>query len=120
METMDLGQFVATVLKQIARGVSDAGAPVAELDGEVNPQPHSIRAMENRGAMTTYNSVIQNVDFDVAITTVEQSGQEAGLRVVSLFDAKAQGSDLDQVVSRIRFVVPLKLPRAAKTPSNGE
>lgn len=60
------------------------------------------------------------VDFDVAVTTVEseQSKGGAGIFVAGLgLGGQIRSDAQNTVVSRIKFSVPIALPRASHTPN---
>ena len=114
MEFMTLGDFISNVIKQIVEGVAAAQEDVAKLGGEVNPWLHNLAKLESKGGvLTTYEDVVQSVDFDVAITTVDETAGKAGLAVFKS-ELSASRADRDHVVSRVRFTVPVRLSRIAK------
>lgn len=100
---MELREFVGTTLKQIIDGVLDAQEYVeksgccAEI---VNQFP--------------IDRCKTNIEFDLAVT-VESStavGGKAGISVFSIgATAGGQMEELSSTVSRIKFPVPVDLPR---------
>ena len=108
---MELREFVSSALIQILGGVQDAQKAAAEHGGQVNPAFSG--TLGSRGLVKGRgNFLMQEVEFDVAVTVSEQSGEKVGggLRVVFGFGAKLEGQESSSQVSRIKFTVPLGLP----------
>ena len=111
---MTLGDFISTVLRQIVDGVADAQEAVASRGGEVNPHLDNLDKLEGKGSvLSTYEDLVQPVEFDVAITTLDEASGDARLAVLKSGVGVAS-SERDQVISRIRFAVPVRLPRTRK------
>ena len=101
---MKLQEFVSETLVAIAAGVQVAQKGVAPLGGSVNPYVGSATA-------------IQNVEFDVEVSTSEGSATKGGLGVfVGPIGAGTQGQSQagSASVGRIRFQVPLQMPYAPR------
>lgn len=101
---MELREFIAKTLQQIIDGVSDVQEYAGERGGIIGDHP--------RNSPRT-----QNVEFDVAVTTQDgtQAKGGAGLFVGPVGIGTNLGSDRsNQSVSRIKFSVPLFLPRQKK------
>jgi hypothetical protein len=111
---MQLDEFVKTSLEQLVSGVRQAQQAVAGMGAAINP---SVRSSPP-GRMHSNGTVIQDVAFDVAVTTSETGGSKAGLRVGwAAVGAGVEGKSSNEhsEVSRIKFVIPVGLP-APETP----
>lgn len=98
---MRLDQFIAETLASVVNGVSQAQSEVQEAGAKVNPYRGSADA-------------IQNIDFDVEISTAEGTATKGGLGVfVGPVAAGTQGQSdsSSSSVGRIRFKIPLELPK---------
>ena len=116
---MDLKEFVAESLRQIMEGVTEAKEHGSNIGAEVNPfadlgsynrYPEGVifRHMEGKGGQYA-----QNVSFDVAVTTIEESHTKGGAKLaVAVFSAGAgkEKDRTDSSVSRVKFTVPVFLP----------
>ncbi len=119
---MDLEQFVETTLKQVINGVKKAQENT-RLPGKnhregdlVNPPVMYAADSAPRGKYfsTMRNDLVHFIDFDVAVTTDLRSEVKGGLslRIAGVgFGGEGGTVDKDSVVSRIKFQVPLVLPR---------
>ncbi|MBD9501080.1 hypothetical protein IB256_09845 [Pseudomonas sp. PDM17] len=118
---MDLKDFIASSLTQIAEGILAANEALADTDAEVNPinlATHSNNAQgfgrvieqpegEKRGRL------VERVTFDVAVTTEGETKGTAGLKVgIASFGLQTGGELKDKVgqASRIQFAVPMVFP----------
>jgi len=113
---MQVNDFVATTLEQIVDGVRRAQAAVDKHGARINPP---VRAAPT-GRLGHNATLLQDVEFDIAVTVGESSQSGAGLRVgVPWIGGGVEGgSNREQsAVSRIRFVVPIALPRHPELPS---
>ena len=110
---MTLENFVSTVLEEIIKGTKSALEPVTAAGGEVNPKPFNIAKIEvGDPTRATHHDVIQPVEFDVAITTISETSGKASADVpVLAVGGSVSGSSLKGSISRIRFTVPVILPR---------
>jgi hypothetical protein len=100
---MDLEHFVAETLRQIAAGVKRGQESAKEHGAQVNP---------NYGSVALAN--LPRIEFDVAVTVVEASGQKGGGGlVVGPFALGGQASSdaSNTSISRIKFAVPMDLPK---------
>jgi hypothetical protein len=109
---MDIKQFVKDSLIQIAGAIKDANTELAELGSQANPPG----ATSQSEAGTTYVDVIdtQNIEFDLAVTITETATTSGG-GSISVWSVGIGGEKSSEgsksSVSRIKFTVPLKLPR---------
>jgi len=110
---MKLQEFVGETLKEIIAGVIEAQEYAAGQNAGVNPrskhigEPRSIRIDDRT------REALQNVEFDVAVTSTEGSETKAGAGIfVAAIGLGAQGrTDISSsTVSRIKFSVPVALP----------
>ena len=120
---MNLEEFVETCLVQIASGVRKA-QQATRIEGRVAREADLINPSIMYGAdgapqgkfyATMERNLVHFVDFDVALTTTEASGAKGGVNLsVAGVGLKGGGSaeQSESVVSRIRFQVPIALPRS--------
>ena len=115
---MDLADFVRTTLEEILKGVHEAQQAATKSDrkhGIINPwvMYQADYAPKGKYYATTGNTLVQFVDFDVAVTT-ESGDKVAGGGKISVlgFGIGSEGSVLnkDTTASRIKFSVPITLP----------
>jgi hypothetical protein len=113
---MELKDFVREALSQIVQGVKEAQGAVASTGGEVSPR-FSNRQQDVHQALkllkTDKGGIIQNVEFDVAVTATEGTGTRGGVGVfVGAFALGSQGQSQSEntSLSRIKFAVPVTLP----------
>ena len=102
---MKLQEFVKESLLQVINGVNEANEGIEESGGSVNPA----------GMVTTYGRtsggvLLQDVEFDVAVSISEDSDLGGDLTVMGI-GAKESISETSSRVSRIKFQVPVILPQ---------
>ena len=109
---MDLKQFVQSTLVEIIEGVKQAQALVTDSGATIN-------ATVGMGPYEDKYET-QHIEFDVAVTAGESSEAKgamgAGILVLPFrlgAKASAAESETSSTVSRIRFKVPVQLPRRA-------
>lgn len=109
---MDLQTFVKLTIIQICDGVDDAANEVKSRGALVNPN-----GTYNDGNATYVNPerprTVQNVEFDVAVTTIEGTGTEGGIGVMvgSIgLGSKGKSDTSKSSTSRVKFTVPISLP----------
>ena len=108
---MELNQFVAESIKQIIDGVCEAQVHARDVRAAVNPS--DVNTNEHTGHVLYHNVPLQNVEFDVAVSATEGSGNEggAGLFVGPVaIGTRGQSEASSTAVSRIKFTVPMALP----------
>jgi hypothetical protein len=113
---MDLRSFVSETLVSIAEGVAlarrqriDSPAPGCPTRPLLTPAPDTLP-----------DSALTEVRFDIALTVADEAGR-SGSRKAGLNIRLAEGSlgsetasrKRDEIVSRIAFAVPLRLPTEA-------
>ena len=94
---MKLSEFVEETLSQITEGVLSAQARTEEHGATVNPR------RPGRGRM------IQKIEFDVALTTVESDEKSGGIQVFGI-GGKMEKAGSSSSVSRVSFYVSVELP----------
>jgi hypothetical protein len=116
---MQLDAFITESIKSIIKGVKGAQPYAKEQGGRVNP----IRMQNRDDLRPDFNVFFGNeenarpltiIEFDVAVTISSQqdSKLEGGIAVVNLFKtaAGATATDINQSVSRIKFLIGASLP----------
>jgi hypothetical protein len=106
-EGVELKEFIAATLTQIQEGVQDAinrRSSASNAAGVINPvwssDPNDIGGQH-----------IQKVEFDVAVTAVERSGGEPGIKVADVEHSPNMSNTAEQsIASRIKFTVPIVPP----------
>ena len=104
---MKLQEFVKETLIQVIEGVRNAQGMLSEKDGAINPRALSLSGPIHNGRE------LQHVDFDVAVTVIEESGVSGRISVFGI-GAKGGASEENSTVSRIKFKVPVGLPSGNK------
>ena len=107
---MELKDFVRESLEQIIEAVSEVQAK-APHGARINPRsimgnPPVLRESE-------HGSLIQQIDFDVAVTAQEGTQTKGGIAVFAGWigaGSHGQSTSTSQQVSRIKFCVPVLLP----------
>lgn len=111
---MELREFVAETIKQIAAGVKDAQAAHDDHGGFVNPHLSTTAELAvKHGVLIASGRAVQLVQFDVALTVTEGTGTKGGIGIFAgAFSVGSSGQSNEQSssVSRIKFFVPLVLP----------
>lgn len=118
---MNLEDFVANSLAQIAAGIKKAQQSAAETGAWISPIGRlSARPDVPRIAIDTDASAyLTNVQFDVAVTVADEkeAGAGAGLRVMGAqLGAKASTKYENATVSRVQFTVPVAWPGQRNAP----
>jgi hypothetical protein len=120
---MDLSEFVEMSLIQIIEGVNRAqkatrlaGRHASEAD-VVNPaiMYSADGAPKGKYFATIERNLVHFVDFDVAVTTESTLGTSGGgkIRVLGIgVGAEGSTQSKDLTASRIKFQVPISLPRS--------
>jgi hypothetical protein len=111
---MDLKEFIRASLTQIAEGVREAQEAVHSQGGFVNPSLYTSSRDESHFATMEDGQSVFLVDFDVAVTVIEEKGTnaEAKLKVASILalGGERKASANEEHSSRLRFKIPLALP----------
>jgi hypothetical protein len=118
---MDLKDFIANSLTQIAEGILAASEALADTDAEVNPTHLATHSNNAQGFGRTVDGeegekrgrLVERVTFDVAVTTEGETKGNAGLKVgIASFGIHTGGTLKDKAgqASRIQFAVPMVFP----------
>ncbi|TWT93260.1 hypothetical protein [Stieleria varia] len=109
---MELRTFIKETLVQICDGVNDAAQDVNIRGAIINPD-----GTQSDGNTTYVNPgfrrTVQNVEFDVALTTTEGKGTEGGIGVMVGtigLGSKGKSDTSSSSTSRVKFTVPVSLP----------
>lgn len=117
---MELQDFIAGTLVQIARGVENAAEQLKGSKAIVNPRNVSTQGGNRPDNIYGYLStekkffkVVQRIEFDVAVTA--EKGKETkggiGIQVGSIgIGSQGRSESTNSTISRIRFSVPMVLP----------
>jgi hypothetical protein len=113
---MDLKDFVAATLTQIAEAVAQSAPAISSLGGAVSPAftPSSAAGAFLGRARDGSDAPVYAVAFDVAVVVGSAGAAEGGgkLQVANFFSigGKAGTAESEETTSRLKFVVPLQLP----------
>ncbi|PME09973.1 hypothetical protein BCV44_21955 [Vibrio cyclitrophicus] len=109
---MELDQFVAKSLMMICKGVHQAQQEVAQFGASINETPIPGGVSSNH-LKAQNRTLMQTVDFDVAVTTEDNDSGSAKISVLG-FGLNKSGDTTDTISSRISFKVPISLPNTPK------
>jgi hypothetical protein len=118
---MDLENFVANSLTQIAAGIKKAQERAAATGAWINPAGRLAKRPDGVliATDTDANAYLTDVQFDVAVTVADEkeAGAGAGLRVMGAqLGAKANTKFENAIVSRVQFTVPVAWPGHRNAP----
>lgn len=116
---MELKEFIKTALADIVSAVRETQEEVKEY-ATIAPLM-SRGEKESSVLMKDGVAHVSNIDFDVAVTaeTKEntENGLKAGIKVAGILNfgvgSKGDATESSQSISRIRFSIPVLLPRSA-------
>ncbi len=118
---MELKEFVSQMLTQIFEGIREAQNKCADHEqGEINPVVKvSVDDNQKHGQMMSQGSwgIIHHIDFDVAVTATEGTETKGRIGIftgVMGLGSQGQSATSNNVVSRIKFQVPVTLPQPIK------
>ena len=113
---MELKEYIAETLVQISAGIEAAQNECRDCGGFINPA----HRVSSKGSTESHFGVLpsgQNiflVDFDVAITVVEERGSDASgkLKVCGVIDVGSgvEQSNTSSATNKVSFKVPMALP----------
>ena len=114
---MELDTFITATIKAIIKGIKDSQDFAKENESRVNPKTQSA-TVHNSGDFVIFKGEnekrsISNVDFDIAVTVSkqEENNVSAGIKVFSIgIGGKIKDIGNNEVVSRLRFSIPIVLP----------
>jgi hypothetical protein len=112
---MELKEFVTQTLIQIIGGVKDAQELAAKERASINSER---LYLESTGHIKYLDHVVSpivtKIDFDVAVTTSEESKAQGGgvitIAAIAGIGSKLEAGSKDSTVCRIQFSVPVALP----------
>jgi len=111
-----LQEFVAETLKEIIAGVKEAQEYAGQQGATVNPHMRLAEATESGGVAVVQGVRLKEVEFDVAVVAEKAEETKGGVKVgIGLFNLATQGQSdsSSSSTSRVRFSVPIALPRQA-------
>jgi hypothetical protein len=114
---LKLSDFVRETITEIVNGVQSSKDTVKEAGGQVGGLVGDYKgghfsAFANQNRLGDYSATTE-VNFDVAVTTSDESGKSggAGIFVAAIgIGGKSESVTSNTTVSRIQFTVPLVLP----------
>lgn len=118
---MELHEFIASTLVQIARGIEKASEELKDSKALVNPRNVATQGTKEKdehiyGYLNVHKKfykVVQKIEFDVAVTAEKGKETKGGIGIhVGSIGVGSQGrsESNSSTVSRIRFSVPMVLP----------
>jgi hypothetical protein len=110
---MDLRQFVSETLSQIAGGIEDARKSIGDT-ARINPRLHRDNDTRNSRLLDNGEAMIQEVEFDVALTVSTATGTAGKVSVIAgilNLDTGGKSSDEKGQTSRVKFRVPISFPK---------
>lgn len=110
---MDLKEFVSQTLLQIIQGVAEAQGQAAPLGAEVSPYVSNVKQGQEPVMYAGRGRIVQQVEFDVAVTAIEGTSTRGGIGVVlGPLALGSQGSSAahSSSVNRVKFTVPVTFP----------
>lgn len=108
---MELKDFIAETLKQLISGIQEAQTYAKECGAAINPrsQPRG-----NEWHDLASGTVVQSVEFDIAVTETSGKETKGGLAgSIAVFAAGTAGTSQNETSSfnRLRFVIPIQYPK---------
>ena len=121
MGTISLEDLVHHSLSQIVKGVKSAQEDTKDVGGEIVPTGLYMRGGENQ--LVTFKpgyGIVQNVEFDVALTSTETTSKGGGagigvgvpLGATINIELQKKLAKSQTVLNRIKFNVPVLFPSA--------
>jgi hypothetical protein len=111
---MELQEFITKTLKAYIAGVKDAQEYAAEQGAKVNPSSRKAGELKScRTVDADTGQLLQDVEFDVAVTSSEGSEKKGGIGIIVAYLGMATQAKTDTAsseISRIKFAVPVALP----------
>jgi hypothetical protein len=113
---MDLSEFIRETLRGIVTGVANAQAD-AEIGKYISPtfRFEMGHQKDHRGVFVHGSNNHTVVEFDVAVTSETAAGAKGGFKVLVLGSASVDAEHTRGTASRIKFSVPILLPRVEGT-----
>ena len=111
---IELKDFIAETLTQIIEGVRTSQSLAKDDKTRAEIIPTSLPARADSQIVGASNVYINLIEFDIAVTATEGAKTDSKVGVlVTVIGAAVQGqTDVSSsTVSRIKFTLPVKLPR---------
>ncbi|MBK7230305.1 MAG: hypothetical protein IPH97_15870 [Ignavibacteriales bacterium] len=112
---MTLEDFISETLKQIINGIKTAQEHSKSTGATINPRNLQFRT--DQGVKywdSRTQELVENIEFDIAITTIEGSSKKGGLGIFigsGGIGAQGQSNLSNQLMNRLKFSIPIKLPQ---------
>lgn len=113
---MELQTFIEESLKQIISSVSNAAKDAEGHGAMLNPKQKQWRYGEGIYFDKATGRVLNNVEFDIAVTATEGTQTKAGIGVAIanvVLGSQGQSEESNQQISRIKFSVPIVFPSSS-------
>ncbi|MFB9054610.1 hypothetical protein ACFFVB_16095 [Formosa undariae] len=113
---MELKDFIKTTITQISQGIIEAQEELKGTDMIVNPSGLATNTNGDKYLRTNGWRYVQNIEINVGVTALEKEGGKAGIGIITgIFSGGAQAStdNSNQIVSTIKFDIPVALPSSA-------
>ena len=120
---MELKDFIKLTISGIVEATNELQDEFAADGVLINPPVSGTSGVYEPGGQYHTERAIQQIEFDVAVTSSSETGGEAGagIKIVS-FNAGGKGSHSrsSEEVSRVRFSVPMTLRPTSEEQMNRE
>lgn len=123
---MEIKEFITESLKQIVDGVVAAQKHAEENDALISGEDLFVSngGLNSVATNSLTEESVQFIEFDLAVTTTENTETEAGakIEVKGLFKigADVQAGNESKSISRLKFSIPLLLPNKKRDPTKGK
>jgi hypothetical protein len=111
---LELNEFVAQTLSQIASGVKEAQSSAKSVGAVINPHFNTTWSEAGQhGFLNSSHGFASIVEFDVALTVTAGTGTKGGIGVFAgavTLGSSGQSQNEHSTVSRVKFSVPVVLP----------
>jgi hypothetical protein len=109
---MELDKFVSRTLLMIAKGVQDAQEKETEFGVSINPKSNGGTGTNDFSKIN--GTKLQEISFDVAITTEDTSNGEGKISVLGIgVNGKVNSKDITS--SKISFKVPMSFSKSEQS-----
>ena len=109
---MEINTFIESVLIQIVEGTKNANQIIINSGATISSK--DVRPLRDS---TTYNftnnKLVNLIEFDIALTVIENDKKNGtgGIKIAGIqFGAGIESETNNQIISRIKFSLPLTLP----------
>ena len=115
---MKLDEFISESIKQVIDGIENARDYAESKGSKISGENLAFIGAKNGTGIVFYNNqtqeIIEKIDFDIAVTAKEGDKSKGGLGLfVGAIGIGAQGQieSENSSISRIKFSIPLYLPK---------